>query len=379
MVNNSQKDVAIRLARIACGVITIASSMWNLSADKIIFSDSSGKSEDSRPETTSADIARRFNFIRKSGTPDFSSVEVSPPSIQPINPNLSRKLEDYFDQKKNWMFRPQSDKSTSMEERLGVRESGKFELGNAVRKGAIESYWESREEKTTKSRSTQSKTKSKSGEDSEVQEGEFEDETETDDESTEIKSRNLSISADPREKSDDSTHSHLQNYLNPANRMFGADDRLQENASWRKFDFSARSLSDDNDAGKIAEKKRMMEAHDVDFQQMIQPRNITPSVSGVFDPVNTAKDLTRQESNPFQTFSIGLGSPLGKGSLSPSQPLMSTVPSFIRPPSEVSLAESLGNRITSPAVPGNLLTPPAISTFKNQPKPFVLDFPKRQL
>lgn len=377
MVNKSLKTLASGLVLQVCGFVLFSTTLWVGAGEKIVFSDSSGKAEGSKPALTSEEISRRFNFIKRGATPDFSAGEIASPSVQPINPNLSRKLEDYFDQKKNWMFRPSSDKTTTMEERLGVRDNSIFDSGTKGRKGAIETYWENKDESKSKSK----ENKSKSEEDTEFERGEDSDSTDQNGRLRGTTSRDGVDSEDPRENGKngkDATALNLQQYLNPANRMFGADDRLKENFGLRKFDFLPISGGSELDPLKKAERQRLNDAHDADFQQMIEPRNITPSVAGAFDPINTIQDQTRQESNPFQSFSVGFNPSFGKSSLLPSQPSVSSLPLLARPPSEVNLAESIANRIALPSVPTLSVPSPVTSTFKTAPKPFILEFPKRQ-
>ncbi len=261
-----------------------------------------------------------------------------------------------------------------MEERLGVRENSIFDSGAKGRRGAIETYWDNQEESKTKSKDK----KPKSGEDSEF---EREENPETEEQSSgllESTTKDSLEQKDPREDSKDPTALTLDRYLNPANRMFGINDGLKENFGMSKFDFLPKTGSRDLDPVQKAEKQRLNDAHDADFQQMIQPRNLTPSIAGAFDPINSAKDQTRQESNPFQSFSVGINPSLGKSSLSPLQPSISASPLLVRPPSEVNLAESIGNRALIPSVSGSLIAPPVTSTFKTAPNPFVLEFPKRK-
>lgn len=382
MVNKSLKTLASGLVLQVCGFVLFSTTLWVGAGEKIVFSDSSGKAEGSKPALTSEEISRRFNFIKRGATPDFSSGEIASPSVQPINPNLSRKLEDYFDQKKNWMFRPSSDKTTTMEERLGVRDNSIFDSGTKGRKGAIETYWENKDESKSKSKSKENKSKSE--EDPEFKGEEDSDSTDQNGRLRGTTSRDGVDSEDTRENGKDgkdgkdATALNLQQYLNPANRMFGADDRLKENFGLRKFDFLPISGASELDPLKKAERQRLNDAHDADFQQMIQPRNITPSVAGAFDPINTIQDQTRQEANPFQSFSVGFNPSFGKSSLLPSQPSVSSLPLLARPPSEVNLAESIANRIALPSVPTLSVPSPVTSTFKTAPKPFVLEFPKRQ-
>ena len=266
-----------------------------------------------------------------------------------------------------------------MEERLGVRDNSIFDSGTKGRKGAIETYWENKDESKSKSKSKENKSKSE--EDPEFKGEEDSDSTDQKGRLRGTTSRDGVDSEDTRENGKngkDATALNLQQYLNPANRMFGADDRLKENFGLRKFDFLPISGASELDPLKKAERQRLNDAHDADFQQMIQPRNITPSVAGAFDPINTIQDQTRQEANPFQSFSVGFNPSFGKSSLLPSQPLVSSLPLLARPPSEVNLAESIANRIALPSVPTLSVPSPVTSTFKTAPKPFVLEFPKRQ-
>ena len=68
-----------------CGFVLFSTTLWVGAGEKIVFSDSYGKAEGSKPVLTSEEISRRFNFIKRGATPDFSSGEIASPSVQPNN------------------------------------------------------------------------------------------------------------------------------------------------------------------------------------------------------------------------------------------------------------------------------------------------------
>ncbi len=122
-----------------CGWALLLAAGVALAADKIRFSE--------QPENTTSpnqqpkgDLSHPFE--RKQGSPGGIDVGPLPP---PPNANNVRdpKLEEWIDQKKNWMFVTPADSDRAVEEMFNVREYKFDELGGGKKpKSQIDRYFE---------------------------------------------------------------------------------------------------------------------------------------------------------------------------------------------------------------------------------------------
>jgi hypothetical protein len=155
----------------------------------------------------------------------------------------------------------------------------------------------------------------------------------------------------------------------------------------RRYENSAFKITIAQRAPLTADQRREVEAdrktQDATFSALMQPRSITPSLTGVQDPINTGIDASRQDFNPIAP-SRAQGAPrLGAGPNDaapvPSSPFGSgsAARAFDLPrPSGI---DAFGSRMpTAPSLGGSAITAPAISAPRFTPAPAVLEMPRRK-
>jgi len=100
----------------------------------------------------------------------------------------------------------------------------------------------------------------------------------------------------------------LKAFLNPAE--FERENREQRERpasaglDWRNIGPRESTLSRKDDL------RRQEEARSLEFQKLLQPRSLTPSISGRVDPINSQPDPSRQEWNPIAPSAFGNRNPI---------------------------------------------------------------------
>ena len=360
-VHSAFRGVAILVAAAQC------LSLSAKAADRIIFSDGTNTVAPARPSLNTDDIARRLNSGR-SGAPEIQeSFAPSSPSIQPVNPDLSRKLESYLDRKKNWMFHSDSD-PLKKQDPFGVsgssQESKNNSFGNKRR-------WDVEGDDKTES-SPKERSKKQNGPD------DINPSRDNDTNPTPGRDRQSDRRAAER-----LTERTVQDYLNPAGKSFLTDSRFGDRGAVLKgFDkIGVPSSFSQLDPAKRAEKELEQKTHDTEFLQMLQPRTSIGSTISVLEPVGESRDLNRQTVHPFAPPSLVKSSESSRANPLGTAGSLSSVTTY---PSDASTVGSgigagLGAGVQLPVVqkPSSVFST-TVSTFKSPQKPFVLEFPKRQ-
>jgi len=316
------------------GAVSIGALLLLTSAhagEKIHFTESPEKVDVPKPTTRDDRISSRFapRSSADAGADVGAAMEMEPSANRTTaNPVLSRKLEEYLDKKRNWMFVDPKDK-----DKFGSEQDLKSDL-----KSEEESLDPDEKSKT-------------------VQEKFYEHPSEKPDAQKKKKTAANEDDADSnsRDNRSDNKPDLQPKALNPELSL-GSLLRMAERVDANQRDLNdmshMRSLGsfapDPSDAARKAERDRDVKQHDAEFARIIAPRAGGPTVTAVVDPVNTQSDVTRREVNPFAPKSdfgnYNAGEAEGAG--------QSFLPNLPRPGGSDSFASKL------PTAPAFSLAPP---------------------
>ncbi|MDX1951464.1 MAG: hypothetical protein SFY81_04725 [Verrucomicrobiota bacterium] len=332
--------------------ITFTGGFLN-AAEKLTFSDRpAGVNE--LPKTSSRqdellNDTKRFPSSIGGGDPSGGVADV-PPVPPPSSIQSTDKLEEFLDRKKNWMFSNVLDGSDQLEQEnpLDSNEQSAFQ-GETRRKSLLERYVQDDERGRSPALRNSKSVFSNNNDDPAVKGSNFSDET--------------------REEL------NIHNYLRPST----ANELLMRNADTlqraRTSLPGTEGFRANQDFQKKAEREKLEETRIAEFQKLLQPRSLSPSVSGVNDPINLTGDPLRQAANPItpsrtrEALSIGRDSDNDRDSLVSSR----AIPAF-------NMNSSIRDAISAKASAATSLAPsysPPAAPKIAEPRPFTFEFPKR--
>ncbi len=324
-------------------------------ADRIIFSDSTNSVAPAKPSLNTDDIARRLNVAPSSGLASEAFISASP-SVQPISPNLSRKLEGFLDRKKNWMFQSENELLKKQDPFADNDRSTTRSIGGRSEWGA------DGDDKSDSGIKGRTQTKGRPDQLNPAQDNDFNSSTGHDRQSD-------------RGASERQTERTVQDYLNPAGKSFLRDSRFADQKnSLQSFDRIGVPLNmGELDPAKRAERLLQQQTHDSEFLKMLQPKLPEGATLSLIDPIGSFRDLNRQAVQPFAPPSLdklpetARLNPVGSSSaLSSANPYSSDASVFG--------SGGQGPVVQKPSSAFSTVT----STFKTPQKPFVLEVPRRK-
>jgi hypothetical protein len=251
----------------------------------------------SRPQIEPPKQEKRFERLPGVGRSSLSEPDTPDAAFTPNAPQrsiiLDREALRKLDRDRNWMFvNPyEIDRKASGLDKLEKKNQSKWLDESVEDKSVLEKFFDER--------SRRSASESRDSRDADdlrrpAARNPFEAARDRED-------------ADGRRDHDDKAFLRelsLKAFLNPGE--FERDNREQKEHSgaagqdWRNLS-GGRDLTFD----KRQELKRQEEQRSLEFQKLLQPRSITPSISGRVDPINTQADPGRQEWNPIAPSSAG--------------------------------------------------------------------------
>ncbi|MGV3771724.1 MAG: hypothetical protein ACO1QB_02410 [Verrucomicrobiales bacterium] len=340
-------------------VISIVSAASIHAGDKIQFSEPARKTELPTAGPRLEEFSRSYeSFTKGSVDGAASSLHIAPlPSQSSSSPSNLRMLEEYIDRKKNWIFETPKN--------------------SAGRNGPAH------EQNSLLSPSTQSMD----GRNPTVMENFF-NERDRQSNSGNSEKRNSPFEAGPNLfRAQDERYSagglynnnapnmefNINNHLR-SDRVNGDDSRRLGSPLEIRSPYS--SGFDNLKSEKEIERERAEETRQAEFQKILQPRNLMPSIGGTVDVLNRQVDTTRQEANPIAPRSYD--SPLLGMKSDSSSPLNSPLTAPKPLIGGASVAESLAiqNPLVNPLKPSSIL--PTASAPSFTPAPFVLDIQRRK-
>jgi hypothetical protein len=379
LVRMQGKKQPIPWLSFGCGLGLALCSLTARAGEKIEFSDGAKKLEG--PKAATKELDDLPSLAPFSPKPQFDTMD------QPIGPTLdprvARKLQQKLEKEKNWIFNtPKDSESKFMDLEKFSKGKQKDEdsmFGGEDSRPAYQRYWEDHDAATRALAKTRDKRDDRDGRDSR----DGRDENGRNDRTgnkwlmKEVQSEN-----GPDSKTDPDAAPLADFNLRPFLNQDGEDQKASELS--RRYEHSTFSIPIAQRAPLTADQRREVEAdrkaHDAAFSALMQPRSITPSLTGVQDPINTGIDASRQEFNPIAP-SRTQGLPrLGasEGPSIPSSPFggASAARSFEIP--RPSAFDSFGGRAaTAPSISaadaGPIISPPRFT-----PAPAVLEMPRRK-
>ncbi len=325
--------------------------------DKIHFTESPEKVDVPKPNTRDDRISSRFGNRVAPGEEVGPPIELAPTGNQPTaTPLMSRKLEEYFDKKRNWMFIDPKDNTKlddSFDSSQGLSSDNLLLDNDKKTKTVQEKFYEHSNEKPD------ARKKKKTGED---------DSDSTDTNSDRDSDRKTGLDGNRL-----APELSLGNLLRLANRN---DAELRDLNDMSRLRPLGGFANDPSDSIRKVEREREIKQHDSDFAQIIAPRSGGPTISAVVDPVNTQGDITRREVNPFApannfgNYKSGL---TDRSDTSPSFAVNSNLP---RPENVEGLASSLPTAPSFSSTPA--ISSPSPSSFTADRQPSVFQPPRRK-
>ncbi|MBI4325149.1 MAG: hypothetical protein HY674_07775 [Chloroflexi bacterium] len=343
-----------RLAQVVVCLSLLASEpAW--AGEKIQFSRPSEKIELPKPSLKEDRLPPSLGARNTGSSGGDIDIPVAPPTFRP-SAALQKKLGEYIDRRSNWIFYGPDSLQESADKDSPWPE---FSLDKADHKPkkAVDRFLEEGNGRSNRSTDNESANLANKSDES---------------------SRNL---MNPSSRNPDNGLSNapmsefnLNSYLHPSH----ADDMLSRpfNDSLHNF-FAPPTLEDPSNLSRSTrlERKRQDQERAAEFQKLLQPRGMFNPLAGPIDPINLQPDATRQEINPIlpKRFEDG-SSTLGRSdNLDPARAFRPSA-NIGRPGSlEVYNPAMLGASSLSPAI-----TAPSTPTVIFQPKPAVLEIPRRK-
>jgi hypothetical protein len=334
------------------GALVVASgSAW--AGEKIRFSEEGEKA--ARPVLRpKPDFGSTFDL--KHSAPGGADAGLPPPL--PSNRIRDQKLEEFLDQKKNWIFVTPTDSDAALKEMFNVREYKLDDLGaDSKSKSTIDRFFE-REAEARSELSSKLNARGKGAEDNDLSK----EAAETDTIVGLPLEQGLRSSIAPTPELDPNAWGRGPGLGNPLSVAPGDFSPKNFNAA-DVLGLPRRILG--SGSGQFFDQEKREQRLD-EFQKSL---GVTPARPA--DPINLQNDVTRQPLNPI----VGIGAPpagtaLDTGLKPPAGGLSGTM---FRPP--------ISDLITARPPLGSSLAPtmpaPASPTFF-QPRPAILEIPRRK-
>ena len=342
------------------GLVSISGLLFLSAAyagDKIHFTESPEKVDVPKPTTRDDRISSRFGNRPTPGEDIGPPIELEPSANQSgASPLMSRKLEEYLDKKRNWMFVDPKDKDKFGDGFSSDQDAKSDEIlldGDKKTKTVQEKFYEHSKEKPDAR-----KKKTSDEDDADSKDG---DSDKNSDKKSGVDATRLAPELS------------LGSLLKLANRN---DTELKDLSDMSRLHSLGGFAPDPSDSIRKVEREREIKQHDADFARIIAPRSGGPTVSGVVDPVNTQGDITRREVNPFAPGNNFSGYKSGSSDGSDAAQSFAASSNLPRPENSESFASRL------PAAPSFSSTPtvsgPTPSSFQTDRQPFAFQPPRRK-
>lgn len=305
-----------------------------------------------KPDAQESNFERISPSSRDRTTSGFDA-PARPPTPIPFNPLIAKKMEEYLDKRRNWIYNTPDklDKGPSVAELFGFRDV-KFDVSSNKRsKSAMERDFEEKSElKKEGPNNNRNKRADETGSDS-------------------------NENSDSAREAGDLRENEEPNPLIPelSFNTFLYGDRLPDSMARApgelgKNPFDPQNIANSRLQAKSEEKQKENERYDKDFQKLLQSRQQTSFLQSL-DPINTQPDATRREVNPVIGRRTEEAAPAGINDL------------FERKGLSSALGQGPGidafGRMSAPVTVSPSFAPPA-SPLPAGAKPIILEIPRRR-